>query len=304
MKAKFAILTIALTLGLLSTGTATAATVAEIEADIAQFQGYFLDRFPDLAKQNYNQGNSALPQYARRMEIQALMLELSPWQSDLEAARSEWDKPFENGASLESCFAFRPPANEFPYYNGEHVIEGPDGKQVVTIAGAINQCLTDNAQPALELDSVRLAGLITVFREKSNGQAQRIDYSDPAMREIYARGREFFWAMRGQNNFSCASCHVHNSGNSLRGEIVSAALGHGTGFPLYYLQRDHSSSGQGSSQGPENLHWGTLHRRYATCNIIAGAAPFAPQSPQYIALEVYQSIMNTGIPLNVPGFRQ
>jgi len=59
-----------------------------------------------------------------------------------------------------------------------------------------------------------------------------------------------------------------------------------------------------SSDGNENHAWGTIHRRYAACDRQAGAAPFAAQSQEYIALEVYQAIMNSGIPLKVPSQRQ
>ena len=49
---------------------------------------------------------------------------------------------------------------------------------------------------------------------------------------------------------------------------------------------------------------GTLHRRYAQCNGLVRAAPLAAQSEEYIALEIYQTIMSTGVPIKVPSQRQ
>ena len=105
-------------------------------------------------------------------------------------------------------------------------------------------------------------------------------------------GRQYFWAKRGQMNLSCANCHVHNAGNRLRGQVLSAALGHGMGFPAYSLHWERSEDPMG-----------TLSRRYSRCHAFAGAAPLPAQSETQIALELYQAIMNSGVPLTAPSLR-
>jgi sulfur-oxidizing protein SoxA len=50
--------------------------------------------------------------------------------------------------------------------------------------------------------------------------------------------------------------------------------------------------------------WGTLHRRYDGCNKQVRAKPFKAQGDEYKALELYEAVMNTGVPLKVPSQRQ
>ncbi len=267
----------------------SAPTTDEIKTDIRNFHAYFQQRFPDIAVSQYNDGVNALPQYAHRKANWELITALPPYESEMNIARREWRMPFANGLNFDHCFSEHPAANEFPYYS--------DG-QVHTIVGAINDCLVNQAEASLGLDSAKLARLVAAFKEKFNGEPVTVDISDEGMRVVYERGRQFYWAKRGQLNFSCASCHVDNAGNSLRGDVLSAGLGQTTGFPVYRTKW--AMANDGSQVQP----WGTVHRRYAACNLQAGATPFAAQSPEYIALEVYQAIMNNGIPLKVPSQRQ
>ncbi len=262
-------------------------SIAEIENDIKEFQHYFKRRFADVALDEYTNGVNALPQNSERKASWEWLMALPPYAVAMETARQQWREPFANGASFEQCFSEHPVAHKFPYFkNG----------QVFTIVGAINQCLLQHNEAVMELDSSKMARLVATFKEQSNGERINIDYSDVGMREVYAIGRQYYWARRGQHNFSCASCHVNNAGNRLRGDVLSAGLGQTSGFPVYRIKWAISSNGDNA--------WGTIHRRYASCNIQAGATPSAAQSRQYIALEVYQAIMNSGIPLKVPSLRQ
>jgi sulfur-oxidizing protein SoxA len=266
-----------------------APAIEEIENDIKEFRAYFQQRFPDVALNDYNDGVNALPQYAHRRLNWELLMASPPYESEMEVARQEWRSPFANSLSFDDCFSAHPPANEFPYFqNGS----------VHTIVGAINDCLQSQAEVPLDPDSAKLARLVAAFREKSNGKPLSVDYSDEGMRSVYEQGRKYYWSRRGQLNFSCASCHVNNAGNRLRGDVLSAGLGQTSGFPVYRTRWAMSSDND------ENHPWGTIHRRYAVCDQQAGAVPFAAQSPEYIALEVYQAIMNSGIALKVPSQRQ
>ena len=126
-------------------------------------------------------------------------------------------------------------------------------------------------------------------------QPMKVDYSSEAMRGWYEKGRDFYWAKRGQLNLACADCHVHNSSNKMRGDVLSAGLGHGVGFPVY-----RTKWAVANSKKP----LGTLHRRYKGCNQNIRAAPFKPGGNEYLALEAYEAIMNTGVPVSVPSQRQ
>ena len=258
-------------------------SVEDIDRDIKEFQQFFLDRFPGVPLNAYNDGVNALPQYARHKLNWSLQMEFPPYSHDLELGQQEWKAVLPSGATLEECFAGKPPPSAYPYFFDD---------TVHTIVGDINFCLEFNGAKKLDGMGVDMARLVAAFKSPWNGLVTDIDYRDQEIRNLYAKGKQLFWAKRGQLNMSCANCHVHNAGNQLRGDVISAALGHTSGYPAYRTE-----------WAFENQPLGTIHRRYAQCNEMVGAVPFAAQSEEYIALEIYQAIMNKGIPLKVPSLR-
>ena len=112
---------------------------------------------------------------------------------------------------------------------------------------------------------------------------------DPRAVEAYETGKKFFYARRGQLNMSCAHCHVDNSGNRIRADLLSPALGHVTHFPVY-----RSKWGE----------LGTLHRRFGGCNEQVRAKAFEAQGPEYRNLEYFMTYMSNGLAWNGPGSRK
>ena len=258
--------------------------VEEIREDIRNFQQFFLSRFPDVPLDAYHDGVNALPQYAAKKTTWELLMEYPPYETEMLSAERMWQATLPSGSSLKKCFVGKPPPTAYPYFfNGT----------VHTIVGDINRCLTENGAQELDGMGYQMALLVAAFKSPWSGQILDIDYRSSEIRRLYQIGRQYFWAKRGQMNLSCANCHVHNAGNQLRGDVLSAALGHPSSYPAYST----SWSLLGDPMG-------TLHRRYAQCNKLVGAAPLAAQSQEYIALEIYQTIMSSGIPIKVPSQRQ
>ena len=262
-------------------------SVDEVKADIEAFQGFFKKRFPDVALADYQDGVNALSQYADRRANWELMMDFPPYEEFVDKGNAEWAKPFENGKTFESCFAGKPGGNQYPFVDA-------DGK-LHTIAGDINACIVANGGKKEKYAGQKMARLTIAYKSKANGEVMNVDYSSDTMRDWYEKGREFYWAKRGQLNFSCADCHVLNAGNSVRGDVLSAGLGHGVGFPVYRTK-------WGAKGGKKPL--GTIQRRYKGCNKQVRAATFSPGKAEYTALEVYEAIMNAGVPLQVPSQRQ
>ncbi|HED15045.1 MAG TPA: sulfur oxidation c-type cytochrome SoxA [Gammaproteobacteria bacterium] len=254
--------------------------------DIAQYQGYYKKRFPGVALQSYSDGVNVLPQYAARRANWELLMEFPPYEAEMDKARAEWAKPFANGKTFSDCFKNNPPATKYPYVDAKG-----DMRSVV---GDVNRCLKANGEkPIKNLKTGKIARLVAAFKEQFNGQKMAVNVNSPAALKWYDRGKKIYWTRRGQLNFSCASCHVQNAGNQIRGDVLGAGLGQGTGFPVYRTK-----------WMLKGKPWGTLHRRYAGCNKNVRAKPFKPQSKEYLALEFYQAVMNTGISLKVPSQRQ
>ncbi|MDH3469590.1 MAG: sulfur oxidation c-type cytochrome SoxA [Gammaproteobacteria bacterium] len=272
---------------ILGVSTLYAEQTAMVEKDIAAFQGYFSKQFPGVALEAYEDGVNALPQYAHRRANWEILMEFAPFEPEMEIAREEWATPFNNGKTFSDCFKNNPAGNKYPYYDA-------DTDDIRTVEGDINACLTANGEePIKNLKNGKIARLVAAFREQFNGQPMAVDVSNAGAQSWYEKGRKFYWTKRGQLNFSCADCHVTSAGKNIRGDVLSAGLGHGTGFPVYRTK-----------WAVAGKPWGTVHRRYDGCNKQVRAKPFKPQSAEYKALEYYEAVMNTGVPLKVPSQRQ
>lgn len=258
--------------------------IDEVKSEIRAFQSFFQARFPDLLLEDYNDGVNALPQFSQRKLEWQMLLEFPPYEDNLQQGESDWSAILPAGNTLRECFIGKPPPIAYPYFFS--------GK-VHTIVGDINDCLEASGSEAIAADGGRMARLVAAYKAPFSGERTDIDFRDQEIRRLYAEGRQQFWARRGQQNLSCANCHVHNAGNQLRGEVLSAALGQTTGYPAY-------SIGRGLTGEPMT----TLHKRYQICNTLVGAAPLPAQSQPYLALEIYQTIMSSGVPLKLPSLRQ
>ena len=105
----------------------------------------------------------------------------------------------------------------------------------MTLPLAINDCRTANDEKPLSYLKGPIADLLAYMAFESRGQITQVEIpnDDPRALEAYEKGKNFYFARRGQLNFSCAHCHLGNSGTTLRTEILSPALGHTTHWPVY-----------------------------------------------------------------------
>lgn len=268
-------------------------TLDQIEAEVEEFQRFFQARFPGVVVESYSAGVAALPQFNQQRQERELLMDFPPYETAINEAKILWNTPLVSGVTLQQCFAGKPPPTAYPYFfNGE----------VHTIAGDINRCLTDNSEPALDPAGSQMATMVAAYKHPFREQPVDIDYRPLEIRNMYEKGRHYFWSKRGQMNLSCANCHVHNAGNKLRGDVLSAALGHGNGYPAYSIASHGSDTQTGVERASSSMR--TLHHRYALCNRMVGAVPLPAQSETYVALELYQMILNNRLPLNAPGIRQ
>lgn len=249
------------------------------KGDLNAFRAHFKKTFPRVKFDAYSDGLYALPGAEnRRAEWQAIM-DFPPYELELDKGRAFWDKH-----KLGSCFERGGVgiANHYPKWDDKR-------KEVRTLVVDINDCLKKKgAKPLKDLKKGTMAQVTAYMKSLSNGKRISINLSKPGARAAYEKGKKFYWARRGQLNFSCAHCHVDNAGKFVGGNILSAGLGHGVGFPAYRSK------------------WGglgTLHRRYGGCNKNIRAKPLKAQSKAYRALELYETYMNTGLPIKAPSQR-
>ena len=162
---------------------------------------------------------------------------------------------------------------------------------VMTLPLALNQCREANGEEPLKYKTGSINNILAYISSQSRGQVTNVvvPEDDPRAKAAYEDGKKFYFTRRGQLNFSCASCHVQNTGLKVRTEILSMSVGHTTHWPVY-------RSKWGSM--------GTLHRRFTGCNRNIRAKPFEAQGEQYRNLEYFLTSLSNGLELNGPGARK
>lgn len=274
------ILTIAAT-ALAISMTPVAGVLATPADDLAAFQGYYKKRFSDVAFDDFKNGVYAIDEASREQWEE--MEEFPPYELAIDDGEVLWGKKFANGKSYEDCLgkvdAIRA---KFPHYDKEN-------DDIATLEGAINKCRVDNGEEAFKWKKGKIAKLSAYIAYQGRGAKTDVKVEGEKAEAWYNAGKTFFYGKRGQLNMACADCHVYYSGQNIRGDKLSPALGHTTHFPVYR-----------SKWG----NMGTLHRRYAGCNSQMRAKPFKAQSKQYKALEYFEAYMSNGLELNGPGARK
>jgi len=256
---------------------------ASPEADLKTFRGYFMERFPNVPLEEFANGVYAIDP-ASREQWEAIE-EFPPYEIAIGDGEELFNTPFKNGKTYASCFRNGGIGvkSDYPYYDTEK-------GQVETLESAINACRIKNGEKPLKWKKGKIAALSAYMAYTTRGQTIDIEIPhDQRAVDAYEDGKHFYYARRGQLNMSCAHCHVDNSGNKIRADLLSPALGHLSHFPVYR-----------SKWG--NL--GTVHRRFAGCNIQVRALPFKAQSTEYRNLEYFLTYMSNGIPWNGPGVRK
>ena len=235
---------------------------------------------PDI--QDYNNGIYAYNKDAREQweEIE----EFPPYEIALEKGQELWDKKFANGKSFTDCFGedISKTRSKYPYHDEEK-------DTIVTLEGDINKCRTDNGEKAFKWKKGNIAAVSAHVAYAGRGEKVSVTPKTEKAMAWYNKGKNFFYAKRGQLNLSCSDCHIASADKWIRGDHLSPTIGHTTHFPVFRSKWNEI---------------GTLHRRYGGCNNNIRAKPFKAQSDEYKALEYFEAAMSNGLVLNGPGARK
>lgn len=257
---------------------ATDTTPAE---DLKTYRDYFFKRFPGVPLQEYGNGVYAIDKVSR--DSWEAIEEFPPYEPMIEEGEEMWNKPFANGKSYGSCFGDNPAQRgSYPYWDAKR-------KMVVTLPLAINECRQANGEKPLKYKKGAMTRILAYMSYESRGQKTNVTIPDGDALKAYTNGKEVYFARRGQLNFSCASCHMQSAGQHVRTDILSPALGHTTGWPVY-----RSKWGE----------MGTLHRRFGGCMKQMRAKPYKAQKSEFRNLEYFLTHMSNEIELNGPSARK
>jgi L-cysteine S-thiosulfotransferase len=257
---------------------------ANPEQDQAAFRKHYQERFPNLKLADYSNGVYAIDSIAKQSWL--AIEEFPPYETAVEQGKILFNKPFSNGKHYADCLPKKGLgiADEYPKW---HKTKG----EVITLAVAINNCRTSQHEPALPYDKSDMVNLLAYLAHTSRGQpiAIKIPKDDLRALAAYEQGKAFYYQRHGQLNFSCATCHIQNTGKKLRAEILSASLGHTNNWPTYRLKLG---------------EMGSLHRRFAECLTQIKAKPFPEQSVEFRNLEYFLGYMGNGVPISGPSTRK
>lgn len=264
-------------------GGITIAVQAAPEDDRNAFVKTYQWKFPNVPMEEYPNGAYAIDKVGR--ENWEAIEEFPPYEPFIDEGKELWETPFANGKGYLECFPDGPAiAGKYPLWDKQQGM-------VVTLALALNQCREANGEKPLRYKKGPIVSLLAYIAFQSRGQITNvvIPEDDPRALEAYEQGKKFYFTRRGQLNFSCATCHVQNTGLKVRTEVLSPSLGHTTHWPVY-------RSKWGTA--------GTLHRRFSGCNNNIRAKAFEAQGEQYRNLEYFLTYMSNGLELNGPGSRK
>ena len=257
---------------------------ASPEEDQQLFRDHFENRFPNTEFSDYKNGVYSIDASSR--EQWESIEDFPPYEINIEDGEALFNEPFKNGNTYASCFENSGIAvrQNYPYFDN-------DSGKVMTLELAINNCRKINGEKPLSYyKGGPMADISAYMAYTSRGK--KFDVKIPNSQEAldaYEAGKKLYFTKVGQLNFSCADCHVYQTGTKLRADIPSPGIGHTTHFPAY-------RSGAGRLV--------TLHERFAGCLNRVRAKPFKAQNEEYRNLEYFISYMSNGLEINGPGSRK
>ena len=258
--------------------------LASPEEDQKLFRDHFENRFPNTEFSDYKNGVYSIDASSR--EQWESIEDFPPYEINIEDGEALFNQPFKNGNTYASCFENSGIAvrQNYPYFDN-------DSGKVMTLELAINNCRKINGEKPLSYyKGGPMADISAYMAYTSRGK--KFDVKIPNSQEAldaYEAGKKLYFTKVGQLNFSCADCHVYQTGTKLRADIPSPGIGHTTHFPAY-------RSGAGRLV--------TLHERFAGCLNRVRAKPFRAQNEEYRNLEYFISYMSNGLEINGPGSRK
>jgi sulfur-oxidizing protein SoxA len=257
---------------------------ASPEEDQKLFRDHFENRFPNTEFSDYKNGVYSIDASSR--EQWESIEDFPPYELNIDQGEELFSQPFKNGNTYATCFENSGIAvrQNYPYFD-------ESTNQVMTLELAINNCRKRNGEKPLSYykgGPMADISAYMAYTSRGNKFDVKIPNSQEAL-DAYEAGKKLYFTKVGQLNFSCADCHVYQTGSKLRADIPSPGIGHSTHFPAY-------RSGAGRLV--------TLHERFAGCLNRVRAKPFRAQNEEYRNLEYFISYMSNGLEINGPGSRK
>ena len=185
---------------LITAGLIPVLASASPEDDRKLITEFMVKRFPGVELNEFSNGVYAIDEVGRQ-NWEAIE-EFPPYEPFIDEGEEMWNTPFANGKGYKDCFPDGPAiANKYPHWDKKRGM-------VVTLPLAINECLQANGEKPLAYKKGKINSILAYLAYKSRGQITNVEIpkDDPRAMEAYEKGKQFYFARRGQLNFSCATC--------------------------------------------------------------------------------------------------
>jgi sulfur-oxidizing protein SoxA len=203
----------------------------------------------------------------------------------VERGDAMWVEPA--GADGKSCASCHDKAESMRGVGTAFPKVSKDTGKLFTLEHQINYCRTERMHaPAVLWDSDEMLGIAAFVMNQSRGLPVDVAV-DGAAQAYFEKGRELYYTRRGQLNLACNHCHLNNSGNYLRADLLSE--GQINGFPLYRL-------------GWQRM--GSVHTQMETCYGLVRATPEPHGSDELTALQLYLAWRANGLLVEAPAVRR
>lgn len=193
----------------------------------------------------------------------------------LAIGKKAWERKLQSGKTLANCFpqAGRRVAANYPQVDAKSGL-------LITLEGALRNCLQTHGESEPLADAA-MGPLVAYVRSLSDAQRVNVKVPNAAASAEFEAGRQFFYRRIGQQDFACASCHLHHAGKVFGDATLSPAVGQAVTWPRV-------EAGGGVR---------TLHAQFQRCMIRSGAEPEALGSTLFNQLEYYLTYLSNNLPI-------
>ncbi len=130
--------------------------------------------------------------------------------------------------------------------------------------------------------------LAIYLRHLANGTPIQVVANSVDAKAAVARGEALSKRKIGQLNFACIDCHKTAANRWVRGQWLGESKGQTPHFPTWRTSRAEI--------------W-DIRKRFQWCNVAIRADELPPDATEYGDIELFLTLQNNGLLLNVPGIR-
>lgn len=211
---------------------------------------------------------------------------VNPSMDRVEVGAALFKKPGSNGQACIACHA--DPKTAFKRWAVEMPKWEPRLKKVLGAEEFIARHARATTGAEMPMESRDNIDLSIYLHNLANGEAIKVDLSEPDARAAYERGVALSQVKVGQFNFSCVDCHQQAANKWIRGQWLGEARGQFDHFPMWRTSR--------------NENW-DIRKRFQWCNVQVRANELPPDAVEYGELELYLRKANEGLKLSAPNIR-